>query len=183
MAAMAIRADVEAEIGRALSSAEAAKVDAALESASDYVRAETNRKWAAGTYTVRRRVRGGRVALDAPATVTVVSAVDRLGGTSAVTDYTLRGSTLYGLGCGWVEVTYTTAGTVPDELKRIVAAMAARDITEDRPQGATSYTVAKGPFTESASFDEPQDSAEPTRAEAKIIRRYALGNLGATSLV
>lgn len=174
MAALATSADVVAEIGRALTSEETAKVDAALESASDYVRTTTGRRFEAGTYTVTRYARGGQVRLDSPDAVTAVNVIDSLG-TATLMDasgYALRGSALFGLGWGRFEITYTSAGTVPDDLKRVVAAMAARDITEDRPQGATSYTVTKGPFSEAASFDEPQDSIEPTRAEAKIIAKY-----------
>jgi hypothetical protein len=174
MAALAAQADVESELGRALTSAEAAKVAAALDSASDYVRTTTGRKFAAGTYTVTRYARGGRVRLDSPDAVTAVNIIDYLGTATLVGSdgYTLRGSVLYGLGAGQYEITYTSTGTVPDDLKRVVAAMAARDITEDRQQGATSYTVTKGPFSEAASFDEPQDSIEPTRAEARIIAKY-----------
>jgi hypothetical protein len=87
--------------------------------------------------------------------------------------YTLRGSTVYGLAyaCEY-EITYASSGDVPAELVQVVAAMAARDLTEDRPQGATSYSITKGPFSESAQFDEPTDSVEPTRAEAVVIARF-----------
>lgn len=184
MVALAAQADVETELGRVLTSAEAAKVAAALDSASDYVRAETGRKWEAGTYTVARRPRDGKVSLDAPATVTGIVAVDALGAATTVTGYTLRGSTVYGLGYAErVEITYTTTGAVPADLRRVVAAMAARDITEDRPQGATSYSVTKGPFSESADFDEPTDSIEPTRAEGKILAKYGARRFGSVSLV
>lgn len=184
MVALATPADVEAELGRSLTSVEQARVETALESASDYVRTETGRKWSAGTYTVARRPRDGRVHLDSPATVTAVVSVDALGAETTLTDYTLRGSTIYGLGyADRVEVTYTSTGDVPDEVMRVVAAMAAREITEGRPQGATSYSVTTGPFGESATFDEPTDSAEPTRAEMKILARYGARRFGSVSLV
>lgn len=183
MVALATATDVANELGRALTSQETAEVAVALDSASDYVRTVTGRKFEAGTYTVRRRACGGRVWLDSPATVTGVVSVDSAGLTTAVTGFRLRGSTLYGLGDGWVEVTYATAGTIPADIRRVVAAMAARDITEDRPQGATSYTVTKGPFSESAQFEEPTDSIEPTRAEAKVLAKYGARRFGSVSLV
>lgn len=182
MVAMATQGDVEAELGRTLTSVEAGKVDAALDSASDLVRTLTNRRWAAGTYTVRRRPRGGMVVLDSPSAVTTIDAVDALGATTPLAGHVLRGSTVYNVGGDWVEITYTSTGDIPSELIRVVAAMAARDVTEDRPQGATSYAVSTGALSESAQFDQPQDSIEPTRAESKIITKYAR-RLGSVSLV
>lgn len=185
MTNLAVQADVETSIGRTLTAAEVAKVAGALARASAAVRARTGRKYEAGTFTVRRKVRDGRVALDAPATVTVVSDVNDDGSITAVTGFTLRGSTLYDLGSceRWVEVTYTTTGTVPAEIKEVAAAMAGRDLLSARPQGATSYTITTGPFSESASFDDASDSVEPTSSEAKIIARYALRRGGSVSLL
>jgi hypothetical protein len=184
---MATQADVEAELGRTLSAEEAAKVSTALESASDYVRAETGRKWAAGTFTVTRRPRSGKVRLDSPASIASVSTIDETGTASTVDagTYALRGGTVYGLSyaCEY-EITYVSDGTVPDELRRVVAAMVARDLTEDRPQGATSYSTTKGPFSESATFDEPMDSVEPTKAERRILDRFAArSRMGTLSLL
>lgn len=174
MVAMATQTDIVAELGRALTSAEVAKADAALDRASDYVRTETRRKWEAGTYTVTRRARNGRVTLDGPTSVGSVVWVDSLGTAETVTGTTLRGRTLYGLTSGLTyEITYTSDGTIPNELVRVVAAMAARDITNEVPQGATSYSVTRGPFSEQAGFDEPTDSLLPTPSEERIIRKYA----------
>lgn len=185
MTALATQADVVTSIGRALTTAEAAKAAGALDRASALVRAATDRKFQAGTFTVRRKVRGGRVALDSPATVTAVDGVNDDGSVTAVTGYTLRGSTVYDLGACevWVEVTYTTAGTIPAEIVTVTAAMAGRDILADRPQGATSYTITRGPFAESASFEDGSDSVEPTSSEAKILARYAMRRAGAVSLL
>lgn len=180
---LATQADVEAELGRALTSDETAKVDTALAAASDYVRTETRRKFEAGTFTVRRRARDGRATVYDASSVSMVNAISSDGTATAVTGYTLRGTTLYGVGSGWIEVTYTSDGTVPEKLVRVVAAMAARDITNDRPQGATSYTVSKGPFTESAGFDEPNDAALPTPSEARIIAAYRARRSRSVSLL
>lgn len=185
MTALATQSDVETAIGRTLTTAEAAKAAGALARASALVRAITDRKFEAGTYTVRRKVRAGRVTLDSPATVTGVNEVNDDGSVTSVTGYTLRGSVVYDLGTceRWVEVTYTTAGTIPAEVVAITAAMAGRDITANRPQGATSYTITRGPFAESASFEDASDSVEPTSSEAKILARYAVRRAGAVSLL
>lgn len=179
MTALATSTDVVADLGRALTTVEAAKVDAALDKASALVRDETGRKFEADTFVVRRRVRGGMVTLDDPNTVNSVVEVDSEGAETALTGYALRGSTLYGLGCDkWVEVDYDSLGTVPAELKTIVAAIAARNITASAPEGAESYTVTRGPFSESASFAEPTDSVSALPSELKVIRRYALRRSG-----
>lgn len=184
MTALATSTDVEAELGRTLTTAEAAKVDAALDKASALVRAETGRKFEAGTYTVRRKVRRGRVVLDAPATVTSVIAVDGDGTVTAITGAILRteDETVYNLGCDrWVEITYTTAGEVPAELVPVVAALAAANITSGAPEGVQSYTVTKGPFSESATFAEPTDSLAPTPSILSVIRRHKLRRPGPIS--
>ena len=179
MTALATSADVEAALGRTLTAEETARIDAILDNASAVVREATGRKYEAGTYTVRRKARGGKVRLDDPATVTEIVEVDCDGNAAAVTGYTLRGDTVYGLGCaGWVEVTYTTVGAVPDDLVTTVASMAARDLTNETPSGATGYAITKGPFTESATFDNPTEAIEPTPSEARVIRRYALPKAG-----
>lgn len=188
MAALATQTDVESDdvLGRALTSAEAAKVSSALEKASDYVRTETGRKFAAGTYTVTRYARDGKVRLDSPTAVTAVNIIDSLGVATLVdsTTYTLRGSVLYGLPyAAQYEITYTTDGTAPDELVRVVAAMAAREITNEIPANATSYSWNKGPFGGSASFDSPTDSVLPTPSEERIIRRFAARRSGSVSVV
>jgi hypothetical protein len=184
MTALAVSSDVEGVLGRTLTTEEAAKVDAALAKASAWVRAETGRFFEAGTYTVRRKTRNRRVVLDDPVSVASVEVVDSDGTATAVTGWVLRGSVLYGLGCeGWVEVEYASAGTVPEPLVGVVAAMAARNLTASAPEGAESYTVTRGPFTESASFGESTDSVATTPSEAAIVRRYALRRSGSVSLL
>lgn len=179
MTALATSTDVEAALGRTLTTAESARVGSLLDKASALVRAESGRLLEAGTYTVKRRVRGGKVVLDDPTTVSEVVRVDGGGTETALTGYTLRGSTLYGLGCDrWVEVTYVSAGDVADELVTVTAALAARGLTASAPEGAQSWTVTRGPFSESASFSEPSDSLAPTPSELATIRRFGLRRSG-----
>ena len=182
MTALATSSDVAAELGRTLTTEESAKVDAALEKASAWVRAETGRFFEADTYTVRRKPRGGKVRLDDPTSVTSVSAIANDGTASTVTGWTLRGDTLYGLTCdSWVEVEYVSAGTVPGALISVVAAIVGRAITSDAPEGAESYTITRGPFSESASFAEGVDSGAVLGTESSIVRRHKLRRSGSVS--
>lgn len=187
MTALAASTDVEAVLGRTLTANESAKVDAALDKASALVRSETGRLFESGSHTVRRRIREGRVKLDDATAVTEVVSVDDDGNADTLADYAFRSPYIYGLGgyasqnrfsgygCfAWVEVTYTSAGTVPDELVTVVASMAARNVTASAPEGAESYTVTRGPFSESASFSTSSDSVSATPTELAIIRRHAL---------
>jgi hypothetical protein len=168
MTALAIQADVESDLGRTLTSTEAAEVDAALEKASDYVRAETGRKFEAGTYTVTRRVRNGRVRLDSPDSVSAVVTIDTLGAETALTGWTLRGDVLYGLGYACdVEVTYTSTAAVPDEIRRLTAALAARSVTSAAQAGVESQQIG----SLSMRFGSG-DSIFLTKSERSTLARY-----------
>jgi hypothetical protein len=183
MTALATSTDVEAVIGRTLTAAEDAQIESALDAASAAVREATGRKYEAGTFTVRRKVRNGSVDLDAPATVTGINDIDSNGTATAVTGYTLRGSTVYNVaGCN-VEVTYTSAGLVPDEVVKVCAEMAAHKLSSEVPDGATWWSVTKGPFTESATFAAASDAGKPTYAHSKILRRYALARSAGLSML
>lgn len=168
MAALAAQIDVEADLGRALTTTEAAEIDAVLEKASDYIRAKTGRKFAPGTHTVTRRARGGRVRLDSPDSVSSVVAIDARGGASDVTDWTLRGDTLYGLGYACdVEVTYASTAPVPDEIRRLTAALVARAITSAAQPGVESQQIG----SLSMRFGSG-DSIFLTKAERSTLARF-----------
>lgn len=175
MTALATSTDVEAVLGRTLTEAEDAKVSSALDRASAVVRAETGRFFDDATHTVRRFVRKGRALLDDPDTITAIYLIGCDGATSSLTGYTLRGDTVYGLGGdGTIEVEYVTAGTIPADIVGVTAAMAARDLTTQTPTGATSYTLTRGPFSESATFDVPTESITLSPSESRILARYRL---------
>ena len=183
MTALATSSDVTAVLGRTLTTAETAKLSAALDAASAAVREVTGRKYESDSFTVRRRVRSdGIITLDAPESVSSVNQINSDGSATELTGFTLRGDKVYGLGCaGWVEVEYDSDGEVPDEVVGVTASMAARLLTTDTPDGATSYTITKGPFTESASFDAPTESVSPSVSELRILRRYALARTSTLS--
>lgn len=179
MTALAVQADVVTAIGRTLTAAEITALPGALAKASSVVRAVTGRLYEAGTFTVKRRVRCGAVRLDSPATVTTVKRVSTAGTETTLTGWVLRGDTVYGINCGgWVEVTYTSAGTIPAEVVEVTARIAARILTSSAPEGAESWTVTRGPFTESATFGESTDAATPTVSEVQILNRHALRRQG-----
>ena len=98
MAALAIISDVEAGLGRSLTTAEIPRANALLALASAHVESGdvTGYRFAPGAYTVGRKVRDGKVKLPAKvATVAAVRAVDQSNGAVTVlaltTNYTTRG--------------------------------------------------------------------------------------------
>lgn len=181
MTALAVKADVEAELGRTLTDAEEAKLDAALGAASRSVRRVTGRRYEAGTFTVRRRAFEGKVYLDQPVSVASVAtdwdATALTGWTFDSVDDSVRG-----ICRRWVRVTYTATGDIPADVVEVCAALAARRLTSSVPQGATSYTTTRGPFSDSASFDHPTDSVEPTAEELRMLSQFALPRNGPLTL-
>jgi hypothetical protein len=178
--ALAAQADVETELGRTLTTAEEANLESALAAASRSVRRVTGRRYEAGTFTVRRRVQDCKVALDSPSSVDTVEWVGFDGTTTELTGWNLRGDIVYGIrGYRWVDVTYTvdTPVEIPADVVSICAAMAGRRLTNTRPEGARSWTVTRGPFTESQT-DGPTDSIAPTVEESQTLALYAMPRFG-----
>lgn len=185
MTALAVQADVVTALGRTLTAAEVTALTGALAKASSVVRAVTGRRYEAGTFTVKRRVRCAAVQLDEPSTVTAVKRVSTAGTETTLTGWVLRGDTVYGINCaGWVEVTYTVTAPTPPavlppaEVVEVAARIAGRILTTFAPEGAESWTVTRGPFTESATFSDATDSATPTVSDLQILGRYALRREG-----
>jgi hypothetical protein len=152
MTALAESSDVVAALGRALTAEEEARVDSLLVLASAAVSNEAGYRFAPGTYTIERRVRNGRVKIPATvASVTTVKAIDQCDGSETAlaltTDYTRRGSTLYGISDCWVEVVFVVTADVPDVIVKLVASIVANTVVV----GATAAvsTVQAGPFTTS----------------------------------
>jgi hypothetical protein len=147
VAALASSSDVEASLGRSLTSTEEERVERLLAGASLLARDISRRPFEAGDYTVTRLVRGDRVHLPEVATVTEVRAVDADGTATVLSDYTHRGKTIYGLaGYRDVEVDYTVASDyeVPDDVVGAVADMVAAVFTAPAPADVASQ--AAGPF-------------------------------------
>lgn len=180
MAALATSADVEAQLGRSLTSDEEERVDALLRSASARARIRTRRNFTPGTYTVTRKVDyKGRVRLpETVASVTSVSAVYSDGTDDELDEdaWTLRGNVLYGLGY-WceVEVTYVVSEDVPEEIVDAVAAIVANGIGTSDP-GVQSETI--GGFT-----IRYRDGTTAVTTEAEIFDRWAAPSLGPIDLI
>ncbi len=148
--------DVEALLGRDLTSEEAAKADAMLAKASaDFRRAAGRRLFTPGTTTARLKVDGGQVWLKQLPVTDVTSVVDDDG---RPVPYTRTGQVL----CvpldsaRFVTVTYTHGSAeVPDDVVSAVADCVARVLKVD-PRAAsgvsqTQHSETRGPFTESGS--------------------------------
>jgi hypothetical protein len=171
MAALATSADVEAQLGRSLTSAEEERVEAALRYASVRARIRTGRQFTPGTYTSERSVRNGRVAMpETVASVEEVRVVYSDGSTEVVDEdaWVLRRNTIYGLTyhCR-VEVDYTVSADVPEDIVDAVAAIAAHRVQNPGVAGAAeSETV--GPFT-----IRYRDGSSALTTEAEVFARFA----------
>jgi hypothetical protein len=149
---LASSTDVAAVLGRALTSAESARVGAILDKASELFRRRSGQKFTSGTSTVRLRVVGDVVTLTQRPVVSVQSVVDDSGEAVA---YTLRGSQLVLTGLyKFVKVAYTHGGTVPDVVRLAVADIARKVllIPEGARGGVSQFSDTTGPFTESGTY-------------------------------
>lgn len=151
MAALATAVDVAAALGRTLTTEETNRSVPLLLLASAAVSNETGYRFAPGEYTVERRVRGRKVKLPALVdSVDDVVAVDQCDGSETAlvvdVDYTVRGSTVYGLSGCWVGVTFTVEADVPAEIVALVAGIVASTI--EAPSASIDSETA-GPFTTS----------------------------------
>lgn len=172
MTALATSADVEVAIGRTLTADETARADQLILTASAYVAEVTGARLAPGSYTVGRK---GRTKLRLPgkvATVAAVREIDQSDGaatTLTVTDdYTLHGSTLYGLGARcFVEVDFTITEAAPDEIVALVAGMVAA--TLEAPS-ANVASESVGPF--SRSFVGSSGRVYLSESDKAVLRRY-----------
>lgn len=153
---LATSADVVAAFGRALTSAESAKVGAILDKASELFRRRSHQQFTATTYTVRVRITSGFVMLPqrTPSSITTVVSAE----TGSAVAYGDRvGQKLYitGLPSGcWVKVTYVTDGVVPDLVRLTVAEIAKKvlSISDTAASGATQMSETIGGYSYSNSY-------------------------------
>lgn len=161
--------DVEAALGRTLSAEEAGRVDGLISVASAAVEKFTGYRFAPGEYTVSRIVRDGRVTLPASvATVDVVRLIDRRTGVAEpLTNFTTRGSTIYGLPCGRVEVEFTVTDEVPAEIVGLAAGVVAATVSSP-PVGAEQMTA--GQF--SVSFASTSGRVWFSASDRMVLAKY-----------
>ena len=169
MTTLATPPDVEEALGRSLTAEETARAAALLLLASAAVEDHTGYRFAPGTYTVGRKPLRGTVRLPAAvAAVTTVTDVDQFTGAATVTEaYTLRGSTLYGLGTCYVEVVFTVTADVPETIVSLVAGIVAATLAGP-PVGAESAQA--GPFQ--MSFVTSSGKVYLSASDKLILRRY-----------
>lgn len=145
--------DVEAMLGRDLTSSEAGQVGALLEQASALFRKAAGRDFTPGRFKNRLKVNGGEVRLpNSP--VTVVHSVTDDDGNPI--DYTTYGSTLTTplRSHRFVRVDYEGGGDIPELVTTTVAGMVARLFNVDAraKAGMSQFQETTGPFSEGGTF-------------------------------
>lgn len=173
MTALATTTDVSNALGRSLvAGAETTRATALILLASAAVEAETGYRFAPGSYTVGRNVRSRKVNLPAKvAAIVAVRSIHQLTGAATTltvtTDYTSRGSVIYGLHPCFVEVDFTVTAAIPTEVVGVVAGMVANTISGP-PVGAASE--AAGPF--SISYVNSSGKVWLSASDKAILGRY-----------
>ncbi len=182
--------DVEARIGRKLSTDEGIAVQALLRDASAAIRGYCGRPFGSVTRTVRKRARSGRVLLGAG--ITAVSAVANLDGDAV--GFTFDGIDTVTVGAGVMrfdfdgladqvlDITYTKDdGDVPDEIKAVAANVAARGMGVPADEGGIQQeSVAGYSYTVGAAAAAGGVGLLP--AERAVLDRYT-SHVGVTRVV
>ena len=150
---LASQEDVEAVLGRVLTSAEAARVDAVLDKLSELFRRESGQQFTPGSSTVRLKVNAGRVYLPQTPLDEIVSVVDD---DAVAVEFTAAGSWLTtGLASHqFVTVEYSHGGIVPDLVRLAVADAARQVLTVDSyaATGVSQRGVTTGPFSDQFTY-------------------------------
>ncbi|MCA0217925.1 MAG: hypothetical protein LCH43_11295 [Actinobacteria bacterium] len=152
---LASAADVQATLGRDLTSPEAIRVEAILDKASEDFRRRSRQNFTPGESTVRLKVNDREVYLPQRPVVAVASVTDRNG--QPVT-FTRQGQTLFCVSLpssAFVTVTYQHGSAeVPDVVRLCIAEVAKRAITinAQAASGASSYNRTAGPYSEQTTF-------------------------------
>lgn len=150
---LASKADVEASLGRDLTSDEDARVEAILDKASELFRAEARQQFTSGRSEVRVKVNGGRVFLRERPATTIHSVSDEAGNPVEFTQFK-QWLDVPKRSHEFVIVDYSHGGDVPD-LVRLTIADVARQVLSINPnaaEGVTQYSETTGPFTEQYTY-------------------------------
>jgi len=153
---LASTTDVEAALGRDLTTSETSKVGAILDKASELFRSRSGQQFTAGTSEVRLKVTADWVSLPQRPVVSVESVtVDEVSGAAIVFVLYQSRLTLTNVEAGdMVRVAYTHGGTVPDLVRLTVADIARKilSIDENAIAGLTQHSETVGPFTEQDTY-------------------------------
>tara|TARA_R110002051_G_scaffold1853_1_gene10149 strand:- start:13570 stop:14145 length:576 start_codon:yes stop_codon:yes gene_type:complete len=146
--------DVEAALGRDLTTEETARIGAILDKASEQFRRVSGQQFTPGSSTVRLKVNGGRVRLPQRPVTAVTSVTDDAGNAVAYTQFksvlttSLRSDQ-------FVIVSYTHGATeVPAEVRLCIAELGKRvlEIPQSARSGLSQFAESDGPFSESGTF-------------------------------
>lgn len=151
---LASQADVEAALGRDLTSDEVSRVGAILDKASELFRRRSGQTFTADRSEVRRQVTGGKVYLPQRPVTTVHSLVDADGDT---VEYTLFKQWLLDIPLvsgAFVTVDYSHGGDVPDVVRLCIADIARKVLSIDpnAVNGVTQKSETAGPMTEQYTY-------------------------------
>jgi hypothetical protein len=163
-------AEVSAALGRTLDTAEQARAAALIPLASAHIEAYTGRRFTPGPHTCGRVVRCGQVQLPS-VTVDSVTTIQTLnmatGDVQEITDWVMRGNTIYRLPCGYVLIDYIAGSGIPVDVAGVAAGMVAAAV--ETPAGSpTSETI--GPF--SMSFNSQSGRVWLSKSDRAILGRY-----------
>lgn len=161
--------DVADAIGHTLSDEETLRAEQLLNVASAAVSNKTGYRFEPGEYTISRTVRQGRIVLPAKvAAVSEVRTVDERDGTAiTITDYTLRGSTIYGIRACFAEVDFTVTAPIPTEITALVAGVVA-GLLAMPPAGVTSEMT--GPYQ--VTFGNNSGRIYFSASDVAVLRKY-----------
>ena len=150
---LASQEDVEADMGRALTTSEAARVSAILDKASELFRIEAKREFTPGESTQRLRVFGDEVVLPDRPVIEVTSVTDDDVRAIGYT-YAAPGILTLNRRVKFATVTYEHGGGVPDLVRLTIASIARQVLnTDDHARaGATGSMEVTGPFTTQRSY-------------------------------
>ncbi|HEY4267521.1 MAG TPA: hypothetical protein VGM94_04945 [Galbitalea sp.] len=154
---LASTTDVEAAMGRALTSDESSRVGAILDKASELFRRRSGQQFTPGTSDVRLRVLGRKVTLTQRPIVSVESVRNDGEYNQIAVPFSLDGSILWVDGScsgGFVRVAYTHGGEVPDVVRLAIADLARRVLSIDpnAVTGLTQHGETTGPFSKQDSY-------------------------------
>lgn len=150
---LATQQDVEAALGRDLTAAEEAKVDAILDKASELFRLAAGQQFTPGSSTVRVRARKGVITLPQRPVTDVLSVTTDAGddvGFGWESGFQFTADT----GTRWVRVEYEHGGTVPDVVRLCIADIAKTVLTisGDAASGVVQLQETAGPFSRHATY-------------------------------
>ena len=181
--ALATIADVEARLGRSLTTAEISKANAYLTDASALFIQRAVQKFEVGESTVRLFPKDGVVRLTQRPVIEVISVKDIDG---VEIDYTWDGrQSLYDLGdFRGVTVNYEHgSANIPDDVVAVVAGMVARtlSISPDAATGVTQQSV--GPFSQTYATWAVGAQVMMSPAEMKVADYYRGLSFRSTSIL